>query len=112
MRGQLDFAVFLLVCIGVIGVIGVFQALSILFDVVIIQDTLDVYIYLDDESSSLVSLMGAQRSGMLYMEMIGYKVIPDCTYNVPEMGEIERTMALMENRFSLCLLYTSDAADE
>lgn len=103
-KGQLDFGVFIIICIFVVGAIGVLQTIFLLKDVNIIENTLDVYIYLDDDSSALVSLMGAQRGGMLYMEMIGYKFTSDYYENVPEMDEMTRTMAKMGKNFNLDLV--------
>jgi len=103
-KGQLDFGVFIIICVFVVGAIGVLQTFFLLKDVNIIENTLDLYIYLDDDSSALVSLMGAQRGGMLYMEMIGYKFTSDYYDNVPEMDEMARTMAKMGKNFNLDLV--------
>ncbi len=103
-KGQLDFGVFILICVFVIGTIGVIQTFFLLKNVNIIENTLDLYIYLDDDSSALVSLMGAQRGGMLYMEMIGYKFTSNYYKNVPEIDEMEKTMSDMGKSFNLDLV--------
>ncbi len=71
-------------------------------------ETLDLYVHKDDESSSLAGLMGAERDGFIYMELLGYKSLNN--YNVylgPDIQRIYYTMGEMGTAYNLDIYYNT-----
>jgi len=70
--------------------------------------TLDIYVHKDDESTSLASLMGAERGDYLYMELLGYKSLNNYnSYLGPEMTKIYYTMGEMGRTYNLDIYYNT-----
>lgn len=104
--GQL--LVLFLVCAFII--LGMFVISAIRVSVLMkdMTETLDLYVHKDDESSSLAGLMGAERNGFIYMELLGYKTMKDySSYIGPEILGVHRTMGEMGTAYNLDIYYNT-----
>jgi len=107
-KGLGAIAIMGIVCAFII--LGMF-AISALRIYVLTKDmteTLDLYIHKDDESSSLAGLMGAERDGFIYMELLGYKTMKDySSYVGLDLLGVQRTMGEMGTTYNLDIYYNT-----
>lgn len=93
-KGTLVFSAVALMAVSIMFILFAMQGWAIFRFFHTLENNLDVYIYLDDHSSSLVSLMGAENKGMLYMEAIGYDGID--AENMPD--SVKETIAELHEK--------------
>ncbi len=107
-KGQGELLIMFLVCAFILFGMLVISAVRVSVLTKDMTETLNLYIQKDDESSSLAGLMGAERNGFIYMELLGYKTMKDySSYIGPEILGVHRTMGEMGTAYNLDIYYNT-----
>jgi len=107
-KGMLDLAILFYVCAFIVFGIILLTFLHVDLLTSNLQKSLDVYVHKDDESSSLVSLLGAERNDYLYMELLGYKSMTNYNpYIASELVGIRSTVRKTGKDYNLDIFYNT-----